>query len=67
MSRKLIIGLMAFGLFTAVGVNAAPQSNLVQPFEQQVLQARGYSGLDRHECRSLKQRQFNLPAYCIAR
>jgi len=65
MSRKLIIGL--FGIVTAFGASAAIQGNPAQPFEQQGLQMRDYAGLDRHECRMMKQRQLNLPAYCIAR
>jgi len=67
MIKKMMIGLTAFGLFTAMGANAAMQGNPAQPFEQQVLQARGFAGVDRHECQILKQRQFSLPNHCIAR
>jgi len=62
-AKTLVLGILAATLFAA-GANAAVTQNNVQSFENQTVQERGYSGLDRHECQNLRKRSLKLPSYC---
>jgi len=69
-TKAMVLLAVTFGLFAGAGTLKAQTYSEYPPFENRIVQAyssKGTSTLDRHECRSLKQRNLHQPVYCIIR